>query len=112
MDTNVNYGYNEAHPTAPINKGGRPNTNKSNEQKALAYNLYFRNISQKEIGKQLGITEKTIGKWAKEWRQADTVKADTLANLEKRLLAMTSDNTTPIVDIKSLVYVIQQLKTN
>jgi DNA-binding transcriptional regulator LsrR (DeoR family) len=109
---NVNYGYNEAHPTVTINKGGRPNINKTNEQKALAYNLYFKNINQKEIGKQLGISEKTISKWAKDWKESKTVKTDTIDNLEKRLLTMTNDSTTPIADIKSLVYVIQQLKTN
>ncbi|MDD2674126.1 MAG: hypothetical protein PHF81_04540 [Flavobacterium sp.] len=107
---NVNYGYNEAQPVAPVNKGGRPNVNKSNELKALAYNLYFRNITQKEIGKQLGISEKTIGNWAKEWKELRVTEATTITNLKNRLLEMTTDKNTSVVDIKNMVSIIQQLE--
>jgi hypothetical protein len=109
---NVNYGYNEIQPVVPINKGGRGSANKFNNQKkkALAYNLYCRNISQKSIGKQLGIGEKTIGNWAKLWKQSQSIEIDTLANLKSRLLTMSNDSTTPIVDIKNLVSIIQILE--
>lgn len=109
---NVNRGYAETQPTPLINKGGRPNANVQNEKKALAYNLFCRNITRKEIAKQLSVGEKTIGYWAKEWTKPKTVEALTIANLKARLLAMTIDNATPIGDMKSLISVIQQLETN
>ena len=111
MQTNVNYGYKEAHPMPFINKGGRPSTNWQNEKKALAFNLFCNNVTRKDIGKQLGVGAKTIGFWAKEWTKPSTVEVLTLTNLKARLLQMTSDHATPIVDIKNLVSVIQELET-
>ncbi|MBB1192602.1 hypothetical protein DNC80_02830 [Flavobacterium sp. SOK18b] len=110
---NVNYGYNEAQPVETLTnkKGGRPTLKQTILQKAKALELYKMDLTQKEIGEKLGITEKTIGKWSKEWKQAQTIETTTLANLKNRLLAMSIDKTTPIVDIKNLILVIQQLET-
>jgi predicted DNA-binding protein (UPF0251 family) len=110
---NVNYGYNEAYPTAPINKVGRKGqpTRKAIE-KTEAIQLLKTGLTQKEVSERVGVTEKTLGKWAKECHNAQKIEADTLTNLKNRLLAITSDNTTPIVDIKNLVSIIKRLETN
>lgn len=109
---NVNFGYNETQPTTQSNKGGRPTANKTRQQKEIAHNLYKKNISQKEIAKQLNTTEKTICKWAKEWKEAKTIEFNTITNLKKRLLEMTTDEQTSITDIKNLVSIIQQFENN
>lgn len=109
----VNFGYNETQPQAEtINKGGRKPAEQLNELKAVAFKLYMQQVSQKAIGQMIGITEKTIGVWAKEWKQARTTKAETLANLNTRLLKLTADPLTPIADLKSLVWILQQIATN
>jgi transposase-like protein len=108
----VNYGYNESQPQAEtINKGGRMTSEQSNELKALAYQLYLQKINQKSIGKMIGVTEKTVGKWAREWKQSQNINTETIANLKARLLKLTADPMTPIADIKSLVWIIQQVET-
>lgn len=113
MDTNVNYGYNEAHPTAPINKTGRKGQpQRKTIEKSEAIQLLKTGLTQKEVSERVGVTEKTLGKWAKECHHAQKIEADTLTNLKNRLLTMTSDNTTPIVDIKNIVSIIQQLENN
>jgi hypothetical protein len=110
---NVNFGYNETQPQAEtINKIGRMTTEKSNELKAIALQLYIQQLEQKTISQMTGVGVKTIGKWAKEWKQSRNTKAETLKNLNARLLTMTADLTTPIDDIKSLVWTIQQLDPN
>lgn len=110
---NVNYGYNESQPQAEtINKGGRMTKEQSNDLKAVALQLFLQNLEQKTISQMIGVTEKTVGKWAKEWRQSRSTKAETLANLNTRLLKLTADPMTPINDIKSLVWIIQQVGTN
>lgn len=108
----VNYGYNETHPTAPIKKSGRKGQPiKKTDEKIEAIQLLKTGLSQKEVSERVGVTEKTLGKWAKECKESQKIEADTLANLKSRLLTMTTDNTTPIVDIKNLVSIIQQLET-
>ncbi|ELY2016207.1 helix-turn-helix domain-containing protein [Flavobacterium psychrophilum] len=113
MKTNINYGYNEAHPTAPINKVGRKgqSTRKAIE-KSEAIQLLKTGLTQKEVSERVGVTEKTLGKWAKECHHAQKIEADTLANLKNRLLALSIDKTTPIQDIVSLMLVIEQLENN
>ena len=107
----VNFGYNETQPQAEtINKGGRMNAEQSNELKAVAYQLYLQKINQKSISQMIGVGEKTVGKWAKVWKQSRTVKEETIDNLKARLLKLTADSTTPIADIKSLVWIIQQVE--
>lgn len=110
---NVNYGYNEAQPveTLTSKKSGRPTLKQTIVQKAKALELYKMDLSQKEISEKLGITEKTIGKWSKVWKQADTIEITTLANLKNRLLEMSTNKETPVVDIKNLISVIQQLES-
>lgn len=108
----VNYGYNEAHPeTETIKKGGRPPLKQTILQKAKALELYKLDFTQKQISEKIGVGEKTIGKWAKDWKQAQSVEATTLTNLKNRLLEMSINKATPIVDIKNLISVIQQLET-
>ena len=108
---NVNFGYNETQPQPEtINKGGRMNTEQSNELKAVAYQLYLQKINQKSISQMIGVGEKTISKWTKVWKQSRTVKEETIDNLKARLLKLSADPTTPIVDIKSLVWIIQQVE--
>lgn len=108
---NTNLRYSETHPTPPKNKGGYSAVLLARIQKPLAKDLYYKNISQKEIAKQLGITEKTVGRWAKEWRQSKTIEADTIANFKNRLLEMSIDKTTPMQDVVNLMLVIEQLET-
>lgn len=108
----VNYGYIEAHPTAPIKKQGRKGQPiKKTDEKIEAIQLLKTGLSQKEVSERVGVTEKTLSKWAKECKESQKIEADTLANLKSRLLTMTTDNTTPIVDIKNIVSIIQQLET-
>ena len=108
----VNYGYNEAHPeTETIKKVGRKSVPKFKSfEKSEAIKLLSIGMTQKDIAIKLSVTEKTVGNWAKECKQALTVEAETLTNLKARLLTMTKDNA-PITDIKNLVSVIQQLET-
>lgn len=108
---NTNFGYNETQPTPTINKGGYSAVIFARMQKPLAKDLYLKNISQKEIAKQLGVTEKTVGRWAKDWRQSKTTEADTIDNFKKRLLEMSIDKTTPMQDVVNLMLVIEQLET-
>lgn len=107
----VNYGYNEAHPEAEtIKKVGRKNQPKFKSfEKSEAIKLLSTGMTQKDIAIKLSITEKTIGNWAKECKQALTIEAETVTNLKARLLAMTKDNA-PITDIKNLLSIIQQLE--
>lgn len=107
---NVNYGYNETHPTAPLDKVGRQRTKTA--EKLEAIQLLKTGLTQKEVSERVGVTEKTLGKWAKECHHAQKIEADTLTNLKNRLFAITGDKTTPIVDIKNLVSIIQQLENN
>lgn len=110
---NVNFGYNETQPQPEtINKIGRMTSEKSNELKAIALQLFLQQLEQKTISQMTGVGVKTIGKWAKEWKQSRTTKTKTIRNLNARLLTMTADPTTPIDDIKSLVWTIQQLDPN
>ena len=109
---NVNYGYKEAQPEAEtIKKGGRPPLKQTILQKAKALELYKLDLTQKQISEKLGVGEKTIGKWAKDWKQAQTLETTTLTNLKNRLLEMSTNKATSIVDIKNLISVIHQLET-
>jgi predicted transcriptional regulator len=113
----TNFGYSETQPTETQitktkSKGGRLQNEKYNLQNKLAYDLYCRNLNQKEISKQLGITPKTVSKWAKIWKQTRSIEKETLANLKSRLLEMTNNKTTPITEIKNLVSVIMTLESN
>lgn len=110
----VNYGYNEAHPEAEtIKKAGRKGqpTRKALE-KTEAIQLLKTGLTQKEVSTRVGVTEKTLGKWAKEHYKANKIEATTLANLKMRLFNASGDAGTTSEVIKNLVWSIQQLEKN
>lgn len=110
---NVNHGYNETQPNDQIKKERRKGQPiKKTTEKIEAIQLLKTGLSQKEISERVGVTEKTVSKWAKECKEAQMIEITTLANLKNRLLEMSTDKATPIVDIKNLISVIQQLESN
>jgi transposase len=81
-----------------------------NTKKIKVVQLYRKGLNQRQIAKQEGLTEKTVGLWLKSQKQS---KKDNLANLEaleERLKILVNDKTTPIQDIKDLTTIIKQLE--
>ena len=111
MKTNVNFGYNETQSQADTNNnGGRKSFEQTKQLKAMGRELFNKNLMQKTIAKMIGVTEKTVGVWAREWKQSKTIESETLSNLKNRLLALSIDKMTPIQDIVNLMLVIEQLE--
>lgn len=102
-------GNDATQPTPATNKARQPH---KPLEKSEALQLLKTGLTQKEVSERVGVTEKTVGNWAKEYRHAQKIEADTLANLKNRLLEMSIDKTTPIQDIVNLLLVIEQLEDN
>lgn len=74
-------------------------------EKIEAFELYKQGFNQKEVAQKVGVTEKTLGQWVKDWKS--TTKA--IANLKRRLMELTEQNA-PIEQIKQVSDIIKQLK--
>ena len=111
MKNIINYGYKEAQlqPETTQKVGAKTPQKIKSFAKPEAIKLLSTGMTQKDIAIKLCVTEKTIGNWAKESKEAQKITAETLKNLKLRLLEMTKDKA-PIVDIKNLISSIKQLE--
>ncbi len=81
-----------------------------NTKKIKVVQLYRKGLNQRQIAKQEGLTEKTVGLWLKSQKQSKKNNLANLEALEERLKILVNDKTTPIQDIKDLTAIIKQLE--
>lgn len=84
-------------------------TTRKLSQKSKAFALYGTMTTRKEIAQKVGVTEKTLRGWFKEWEQKEALSKQTIENLKRKLDAISLDPNTPVQDIKDLVWCISQL---
>jgi predicted transcriptional regulator len=72
--------------------------------------LYRKGFNQKEISKNIGITEKTVGVWLKELKLKKENNKVAIDRLEIRLSELISDKNTPTKNIKDVVSSIEKLE--
>lgn len=72
--------------------------------------LYQKGFNQKEISKNIGITEKTVGVWLKELKLKKESNKVAIDRLEIRLSELLSDENTPTENIKDIVLSIEKLE--
>ena len=81
-----------------------------NTKKIKVVQLYRKGLNQRQIAKQEGLTEKTVGLWLKSQKQSKKYNLENIEALEERLKILVNDKTTPIQDIKDLTNIIKQLE--
>jgi predicted transcriptional regulator len=79
-------------------------------EKKKALQLINQGHSQKDIAIKLNVSEKTVGKWAAEWRYIDNQKNESIKNLTIRLNELSLNKDSKISDIKDLVLCIKELE--
>ena len=72
--------------------------------------LYQKGLNQKEISKETGLTEKTVGVWLKEVKLKKESNKIAIDNLEVRLSELLQDKNTPTKSIKDIVLSIEKLE--
>lgn len=78
-------------------------------QKSKAFALYGTTKTQKEIANQIGVSDKTISKWFKEWGKQELLSKQILENFQRKLETISLDPSTPVQDIKDMVWCISQI---
>lgn len=74
-------------------------------------NLYNSGLSQKQISKNIGVTEKTVGVWLSELKVKIDTNQEAINKLEIRLNELLSNSYTPTQSIKDIVLSIEKLET-
>ncbi len=72
--------------------------------------LYSKNLNQKQISLQLGLTEKTVGNWLKEIKKLKTFNTDRLEELQTKLKELLQDENSSTDDIKNITIAITKLE--
>lgn len=81
-----------------------------NTKKIKVLQLYRNGLNQRQIARQEGLTEKTVGLWLKSQKQSKKTNLENIEALEERLKILINDKTTPIQNIKDLTSIIKQLE--
>lgn len=81
------------------------------EAKQTAKRLYLGGMfNQKEIAQQVGTTDKTLGKWVREWKKEQAPVMDMVNNCIKRINAKLSDPKADPKEIQILVDTLGKLE--
>jgi transposase len=84
--------------------------NSKRKEKQEAIKLLRTGITQKEVSKNVGVNEKTMSIWAREWKQEAVLDNRSIANLKNRLFETSANIDTPTEALKNLVWCIKQLE--
>jgi uncharacterized protein YjcR len=79
-------------------------------EKTQAIKMFTEGQTRKAIAQKIGVHPKTIANWVNGIVIKESVKKETLKNLQLRLLALSKDTQTPIEDINQLIICIKKLE--
>lgn len=73
-------------------------------------NLHDKNVNQKQIALQLGLSQKTVGHWLKDIKQLKIANTERLKELEDKLKGLLQDKQCSTEDIKNITIAIANLE--
>lgn len=80
------------------------------EKYSQAVELASKGVQQKDIAVQIGITEKTVSRWLKDWKAQQSKHSKLLDELQTRLEKAIANPDTKPSEIKELAQVYNMLK--
>lgn len=78
--------------------------------KTIVLNLLNEGLNVKEVSLQTKVTEKTIAKWVRKWRENDKPKQEILTTLWERLLDQSKNDKLNSLETKEITQSIQKLQ--
>ncbi len=84
--------------------------NKKNQFLTKVLFAYQKKATQKDIARQFGLTEKTVGSWLKEHKAKLSNNKESIKELRTRLKYLLNDRTAQSEDIKNLTIAIEKLE--
>lgn len=88
----------------------RMSTEQSRIKQSKAIELAKQGLTQKEIAKQLGISEKTSGKWLSSLKEDKTIQTNILRLFDKQLTKMLKTETPNVSEIERLTKAMNEYK--
>lgn len=80
------------------------------QERIKALELLDKGYEQKQVAQIVGVTEKTVGNWAKKYRTSLKLSKSNITLLETRLNTMLQDPKAKTTDIKNLVLSLNTLR--
>jgi transposase-like protein len=77
--------------------------------KTIVLNLLNEGLNVKEVSLQTKVTEKTIAKWVRKWRENDKPKQEILTTLWEKLSEQSKKDKLNAIEIKQITQSIQKL---
>lgn len=78
------------------------------EKKVIS--LYRKKVSNKAIAEEVGVTEKTVASWLKDFKDLETEIKENIKALDKRLKIMLENPNTPTEQIRDITLSIETLE--
>jgi|SRR5690554_650262 len=85
-------------------------TQKPNEKQTAEYLYHKGALTQKQIAKKVGVTEKTLSRWAKSWKPRKSGLSEAVINCINRLNDKLKDPKATAYEIKTLTDTLETLE--